>query len=62
METPRVPARVIKVLGRVGARGLLTEVRLELLKFPRSQILRAVKGPVHLGDIIHIDTSDFWRL
>lgn len=44
MDQPSVPARVIKVLGRIGAHGLLTEVRVELLKFPRMQMLRAVKG------------------
>ncbi|KAH8377629.1 hypothetical protein KR093_006345 [Drosophila rubida] len=44
MDPPSVPARVVKVLGRIGARGLLTEVRVELLKFPRMQMLRAVKG------------------
>lgn len=44
MEPPNVQARVIKIMGRIGARGVLTEVRLQLLKLPRIQILRAVKG------------------
>lgn len=44
MEPPIAPARVVKVLGRVGARGLMTAVRVELLRFPRIQMLRAVKG------------------
>lgn len=63
MEPPSAPARVVKVLGRIGARGILTEVRVELLKFPRMQMLRAVKGPVHLGDIIRIPDAieDAWR-
>ncbi|XP_034097993.1 small ribosomal subunit protein eS28 [Drosophila nasuta] len=63
MDPPSVPARVIKVLGKIGARGILTEVRLELLKFPRTQVLRAVKGPVRLGDIIRITDGEVnvWR-
>ncbi|EDW57653.1 small ribosomal subunit protein eS28 [Drosophila virilis] len=63
MEPSIAPARVVKVLGRVGARGLLTAVRVELLKFPRIQMLRSVKGPVRLGDIIHIEEAleDVWR-
>lgn len=44
MEPPNVPARVIKIMGRIGARGILTEVRLEVLGFPRIQILKAVRG------------------
>ncbi|EDW12366.1 40S ribosomal protein S28 [Drosophila mojavensis] len=62
MEPPTAPARVVKVLGRVGARGLFTEVRVELLKFPRMQLLKAVKGPVRLGDIIDIkdELQDVW--
>ncbi|XP_032595114.1 40S ribosomal protein S28 [Drosophila grimshawi] len=54
MDLQTAPARVIKVFGRIGARGVLTEVRVQLLKYPRIQMLRAVKGPVRLGDIITI--------
>ncbi|XP_030371545.1 40S ribosomal protein S28-like [Scaptodrosophila lebanonensis] len=59
-------ARVIKVLGRIGACGT-TEVRLELLGFPRTQILHCVKGSVRVGDIINIkdnevqDEQDNWQ-
>ncbi|XP_023177434.1 40S ribosomal protein S28 [Drosophila hydei] len=55
MDPPTSPARVVKVLGRVGARGIFTEVRVESLTFPRMQMLKAVKGPVRLGDIITIN-------
>ncbi|KAH8273882.1 hypothetical protein KR044_002908 [Drosophila immigrans] len=51
MDPPSVPARVVKVLGRIGARGLLTEVRVEPLMFPRMQILRAVKGGPNIGNL-----------
>lgn len=44
MIRPSVPARVVKIMGRIGASGHLTEVRVELLKFPRIHVLRAVKG------------------
>lgn len=48
MERSSVPARVVKIMGRIGASGLLTEVRVELLKFPRIHAIRAVKGEQHI--------------
>ncbi|XP_017105403.2 uncharacterized protein RpS28-like [Drosophila bipectinata] len=51
-------ARVIKVLGRIGARGILTEVRVQLLEFPKMQFLRTVKGPVRVGDIVDFEDTE----
>ncbi|XP_041448299.1 40S ribosomal protein S28 [Drosophila obscura] len=57
MEAIPAKGRVIKILGRIGARGALTEVRVELLSFPRIQFLQKVKSPVRLGDIVNVEDN-----
>nr|NP_001097132.1 ribosomal protein S28-like [Drosophila melanogaster]ABV53659.1 ribosomal protein S28-like [Drosophila melanogaster] len=55
-------ARVIKILNRIGARGILTEVRVQLVDQPKMQFMRTVKGPVRLGDIVDFeDTELTWQ-
>ncbi|XP_017071454.2 40S ribosomal protein S28 [Drosophila eugracilis] len=55
-------ARVIKILNRIGARGIFTEVRVQLVDQPKMQFMRTVKGPVHLGDIVDFeDTELTWQ-
>lgn len=51
-------ARVIKILGRIGARGILTEVRVQLLEYPKMHFLRTVKGPVRIGDIVDFEDTE----
>lgn len=60
MEPPTTPARVVKVLGRVGARGLFTEVRVELLAFPRMQLLKAVKGELIFSSVSCLNSNDIF--
>ncbi|XP_017120682.1 40S ribosomal protein S28 [Drosophila elegans] len=55
-------ARVIKILNRIGAHGILTEVRVQLVDQPRMQFMRTVKEPVRLGDIVDFeDTELTWQ-
>ncbi|XP_020807814.1 uncharacterized protein LOC110183802 [Drosophila serrata] len=51
-------ARVIKILGRIGACGIHTEVQVQPLDFPKMHFRRSVKGRVRIGDIIDfVDTE-----
>ncbi|KAL7715418.1 40S ribosomal protein S28 [Entamoeba marina] len=50
-ETPVIYAQVKEILGRTGSRGGVIQVRCDILGQNR-QILRNVKGPIRVGDVL----------
>ena len=62
MDSEPVKARVTQLLGRTGSRGGITQVKVILISGKEAannrQLIRNVKGPVRVGDVLELMESE----